>query len=198
MNAKEIFQNIKHMLNKVEEPQQEQKFETHKLADGTEVSCDTFEVGGIMTANGMPMAAGDYTLEDGTTVTIGEGGVIVAITPVQEVAETPAPEVVEPVEAPTEVAAVSKDQFDALQSEVTSLKAKHIDYEDQLQKANQEISKYQAITQQMIALCEALVKEPSVEPPVQHKKFSAISNVETKSKSINKYASAIQRIKQSV
>lgn len=71
---------------------------TGKLADGTEITYDKLEVGGIVTAAGAPLAAGTYTMEDGTTITVGDAGVLSEVKAKEEMASnslapaaTPAP-----------------------------------------------------------------------------------------------------------
>jgi len=61
----------------------------YTLKDGTIISCDKLEVGGTAMIGAAPAAAGDYELADGTKLTIGEGGLITAITPVATT-DTPA------------------------------------------------------------------------------------------------------------
>lgn len=47
----------------------------YKLKDGSVVSIDKLEVGGIVTVNSEPAADGEYVLEDGTNISVS-GGVI--------------------------------------------------------------------------------------------------------------------------
>lgn len=54
----------------------------YKLKDGvTAVTIDKLEAGGVMLIGGLPAPAGEHELEDGTKVTVGDGGVISAVTP---------------------------------------------------------------------------------------------------------------------
>lgn len=53
----------------------------YQLKDGTNVTVDKLEVGGVMLISGVPAPPGDHELADGTKVTVGEGGVISAVTP---------------------------------------------------------------------------------------------------------------------
>lgn len=64
-------------------PDPANKFADYMTKDGKTVSIDKMEVGGIMQMAGAPCPAGEYELQDGTKVTVGEGGVISAVTPVQ-------------------------------------------------------------------------------------------------------------------
>jgi hypothetical protein len=53
----------------------------YKTKDGMAVSVDKLEVGGTALMNGVPAPTGEFELEDGTKLTVGEGGVITAVTP---------------------------------------------------------------------------------------------------------------------
>ena len=70
-----------------------------KLADGTVVSYDRLEVGGLLSTvdaegTAVPATAGEYELEDGTKVTVAEGGIIeTVVMPKAPEAETEVPEV---------------------------------------------------------------------------------------------------------
>lgn len=57
------------------------KMSDYQTKDGTTVSVDKLEPGGKCTVNGQPCPPGDYELADGTKVTVGDGGVISAVTP---------------------------------------------------------------------------------------------------------------------
>lgn len=52
------------------------------LKDGTAVTIDKLEVGGVVLVAGIPAPVGDHELSDGTKITVGEGGLITAIVPV--------------------------------------------------------------------------------------------------------------------
>lgn len=52
----------------------------YTLKDGTAVTIDKVEVGGVVLIAGIPAPAGDHELSDGTKITVGEGGLITAVT----------------------------------------------------------------------------------------------------------------------
>lgn len=60
----------------------------YTLKDGTAVSIDKLEVGGVVLISEAPAPDGDYELQDGTKFTV-VGGAITAITPVEVEPETP-------------------------------------------------------------------------------------------------------------
>ncbi len=54
----------------------------YTLKDGTTmVNITDLKVGGMATTAGAPCAPGDYELQDGTKITVGDGGLITAVTP---------------------------------------------------------------------------------------------------------------------
>ena len=63
-----------------------------ELKDGTMLSVDKMEVGGMATIAGNPAPAADYEAKDGQIIKVGEGGVISEIipAPVMDPAEVPA------------------------------------------------------------------------------------------------------------
>lgn len=63
-------------------------FTDYKLADGTTISCDKLEAGGMAKINGQPAPAGTYALEDGSSITVDATGAITAVTPKAAVAAT--------------------------------------------------------------------------------------------------------------
>lgn len=72
MDKKVIINKIKVFLGMVKE-----KFETLKLQDGVEISTEALEINReVFDAEGNPLTAGEYILEDGTKFTVDENGVI--------------------------------------------------------------------------------------------------------------------------
>lgn len=55
-------------------------FTEYKLKDGTAISCDKLEVGGVAKIGGQPAAAGTYTLDNDTSITVGADGAITSVT----------------------------------------------------------------------------------------------------------------------
>jgi hypothetical protein len=98
MNTKETLKQIKIVLGmeKAEEVSVviEQTFEDAKLMDGTEVTYDKLEVGGMVKVKTdveteVTAPAGEYELEDGTKVTVDETGTITEVKVPEVVVEEP-------------------------------------------------------------------------------------------------------------
>jgi len=87
----------------------------YTLQDGTQISIiqagDDPAIGDMVTANGSPVAAGTYTLQDGSTITTDAMGMITATTPVAAPAASAAPP--PPAQAPP-AAPVTHAQMEAM------------------------------------------------------------------------------------
>jgi len=59
----------------------------YKLKDGTVVTAEVLEPGGVLMVGDAPAPAGTHEFEDGTKVTVGEGGVIQTVEPAQAPAD---------------------------------------------------------------------------------------------------------------
>lgn len=101
MDAKTAVKQIRILLGMEQKPEAETEvtvqLATAKLKDGTEISYDKLEEGGVCTIGDAVAPAGDYELEDGSIVSVGDEGVITSVKPVEEAAAEEEP-VVEPEE----------------------------------------------------------------------------------------------------
>lgn len=148
------------------------------LTDGSQIQVSSLEVGGTASINGVPAPAGEYTLEDGRTITIDETGNITNIT----------------------VAGVDlTEQFEAHKQEFSALKGEFNEYkttaEQRFANAEETIGKQADIIGQMMALVEELAKQPGGDPPATKKVFS-FQKTELKSAKLNKFAEAAQKLKE--
>jgi len=118
----------------------ESKMMEAKLKDGTIVEVTELMVGGIVTIEGVAAPIGEHMLEDGTTIVLGDNGVIMEIKPAAAVE----------VEVETK-----KDDMDAKFSafeaatnqKFASYESKFAEYETKLAKANQVIEGLLNLTQ---------------------------------------------------
>lgn len=122
---------------------------TAKLKDGTEVSISALEVGGTVMIGDAPAPAGEHELEDGSKVTVGEGGVITALAPA-EMPEEPA------TDYNKEFAAVN-EKLSGYEQRFATYEQKFADYETRIQKA-------QAMNEKLFAIVEKLAEAPTADP----------------------------------
>lgn len=89
MDIKEKLSKIKALVfgaepNPAPEPAPAPAATDYKLKDGSMVSIDKLEVGGIVTVNGEPAADGEYVLEDGTNVQTSGGSIVELSSPTED------------------------------------------------------------------------------------------------------------------
>lgn len=200
--SKELFTKLKELFSAVDAPvapvvePAQLAATTAKLSDGTEITYDKLEVGGVCATAAGPLAAGDYTLEDGTTVSVGEAGVITAVTPVQEMeTETPVTPVTPPV-TPAAVPPPPAQNYDEViagqEARIAALEAALATQKLESDKIQEAYTKQAEFSKVTIELLEQLIGAPSVEPPAQKRKFSFINN--TEKKGLARFQAAAQKI----
>jgi len=57
------------------------------LQDGTKISVDKLEVGGVVTINGTPAPDGEHHLQDGTMIQTQSGAIVEISTPAEEIVD---------------------------------------------------------------------------------------------------------------
>lgn len=157
MNPLEILQSVKKIVFGEETPAAapvapvEKVFSEYQLKDGTSVSIDKLEVGGVVMLGDAPAPAGSHELSDGTMLEVGEGGMIAAVT------------------AP--VAPVGEDMNKKYESRFSQLEQNFSTLQTELQSAKQEtegfkvaLSKADEAIKGLVNLVETMVKTPSTTP----------------------------------
>jgi hypothetical protein len=155
MNAKEILQKLKLALMDEPAPSGEVKTEmiSATLMDGTEVTVDKLEVGGMIMIGLEPAPAGEHILADGTKIVLVDNGIIESITP----AEAPV-EVADPnAEIEARFAKIEQstgEKFSAYESKFAAYEGKFAEYEAKLNKAN-------TVIEGLLGLTQLLVEQPT-------------------------------------
>ena len=155
MNTKEILEKLKLTFNELVKsaevpampapetaPEMVEPIKA-KLKDGTEVEITELGVGGVVTISGQPAPAGDHILEDGTVITVGENGVITALTPVAPMTE--------------DMSAKFSAFESATNQKFSAYEAKFADYEARLGKATKVI-------EGLLSLTQTLAEQPTGTP----------------------------------
>jgi hypothetical protein len=116
-----------------------------KLNDGTEIMISEMIVGGVVMVDGNPIPAGNYTLEDGTALVIGDNGVI------SEIVAPTAPATDETNDGSAEMVNQLKNQFQKFEAvanqRFSAYENKFKDYESRLAKATKVIEGLLNLTQ---------------------------------------------------
>ena len=157
MTPTEAINKIKVLLfgNDTSTTETEVTLASAKLADGTEVSYDKMEIGGILTdASGNAMADGEYAMEDGSTVVIKDGAI-------SEIKPIDAP--VENADAPVETPAVAETPETEVEVET-------------IPSQEERISAMEANIATMIELITSLVEKNNLTLSEMKVKMSEIAN----------------------
>lgn len=146
----------------------------YKLEDGTDIVINQAgeipAVGDVVLIAGAPAAAGVITLEDKSTITVGEGGVISQVSgaePVtQDLSTAPvvAPPVVQaPVQAPVQMSApITADEFTALIEKFWE--KKEAEQKAVADAAKGMLEKHEATISSIFEAVEKLAESPTADP----------------------------------
>lgn len=162
MEAKEILSRVKVLFNELINPAPVAAADPapaapneYELKDGGKVMIDKLEVGGIVVIDGNPSLPGDLELKDGTKLTVGDNGVISAVTP----ADVPAdPEAAPPAfDAQAKFAALetmASEKFASYETKFAAYEQRFADYEVKMAKANKVI-------EELLKLSQLIVDNPA-------------------------------------
>lgn len=163
MKAIEVLERIREVFNEINKPVQPVAMMDAKLQDGTMVQVTELAVGGIVTINGVPAPAGEHTLEDGTTIVLGDNGAIMEIKPkVETEVEIEVPE----MEMASKFAAfenMTTEKFSGYEAKFSAYEQRFAEYEGRLTKAMQVIDGLLNLTQ-TIASAPTGQPDASVKP----------------------------------
>ena len=161
MSAKEILQKLKLALMDEPAPSGEVKTEmiSATLMDGTEVTVDKLEVGGMVMIGLEPAPAGEHILADGTKIVLVDNGIIESITPAAEAPEAPeAPETTIEIESRfAKIEQSTNERFSSYESKFAAYEGKFAEYEAKLNKAN-------TVIEGLLGLTQLLVEQPTSTP----------------------------------
>jgi hypothetical protein len=202
MTAKDILKNLKAIFEAPAAPVVPPEVPapvgiTHKLADGTEVSIiqagELPAAGDAVTVGGVPAPAGELAMEDGSTIIVGEGGVIIEVKPAEPVTtEIP---VEQAVATPTVEERLAKIE-EALAKLTAPAMPTGLATEAQLQAATQKIEKQDEVIKGLFELAEKLAETPTADPKtLTGNKKEQFERTTAKEKKIQGIAEAITQMK---
>jgi hypothetical protein len=204
MDAKEMLKKIKEIFNSpvaAAEPVAPAAPSAPVMTkDGKSLVIDKMESGGVVMIDGMPAPAGSYELEDGSIITVSEGGIIAEVKPAMEQAAEPiAPAPVQPAPlAPPAPVTYGVAEFEALNTDYQSFKAQFdaykIQVETRVNMAEQTISKQEQTITKLLELMSKIVDAPQADVPPNQKPVATFSKVEQKKKGFARYATAVEEI----
>lgn len=157
------------------------------LKDGTVVTVDKLEVGGVVKIGDAPAPAGVHELADGTKITVGEGGVIESVEPAM------AP--VEEMQKPTDYS----EQFAAIDQKFTDLsnsyEAKFSEQAKQLSEFTEKFNKADETIKALFELVGKIIESPTADSVVGDKNNFSTQKAETKADKVRNLANILQNLK---
>lgn len=121
-----------------------------KTKDGVEVMIDRMEVGGVVMIGDAPAPAGIVELEDGSKITVGEGGVITAVENGTAPAAPEAPDFTK--------------QFEEITGRFASYDEKFAAQEAAFAKVNEGLSNANATIVKLVSIVEKMAETATAEP----------------------------------
>lgn len=149
------------------------------LKDGTPAMIDKMEVGGVVMVNGAPAPAGNLELQDGTVLTIGEGGVIASV-------GTASPEA-----PPTDY----NSQFAAYEERLSKYETEFAQHTQAFTALTQEFTQAKEQMKQLVDIVEKFMAQPSAETVAgSQSQFNSQKEI-TKEEKRKELAQLFQKIK---
>lgn len=190
LSIKKVFMNYQETINKIK-----QLFEAaapevgvapvspdvtaltdYILQDGTKISVDKLEVGGMVTINGTPAPDGEHQLQDGTVIQTKDGAIVEISTPAEEVVDE---------SVTTDMAA---EKMAAIDKTVAENCAKIKMIEETMAKQSEAIKS-------MMALVEKMAQAPISEPAATVKNQYTSQTPMTKDEKFEGIVNAIAQLK---
>lgn len=157
------------------------------LKDGTVVTVDKLEVGGVVKIGDAPAPAGVHELSDGTKITVGEGGVIESV----EKEEAP----VEEMQKPTDYS----DQFAAIEQRFTDLNTSYeVKFSEQATQLSEFAEKFNKANETITSLVELvgkIIETPTADSVVGNKNNFSTQKTESKADRVKDLAKILNNLK---
>ena len=157
------------------------------LKDGTVVTVDKLEVGGVVKIGDAPAPAGVHELSDGTKITVGEGGVIESV----EKDEAPVEEMQKPTDYSDKFAAIEQ-RFTDLN---TSYEAKFSEQATQLSDFAEKFNKANETITSLVELVGKIIETPTADSVVGNKNNFSTQKPESKADRVKDLAKILNNLK---
>lgn len=163
MNAKEIIEKLRLTFNELVNQNNPQTFVDATLIDGTTIQVTEMVVGGVVSINGVPAPSGEYELNDGSYIVVGDNGAITEIKPSEKQPEPVEPQM--PGDMNSQFSAfqnATNEKFASYETKFASYETRFADYEKRLNSATKVIDG-------LLNLTQTLAEQPTGVPDVSVK-----------------------------
>jgi hypothetical protein len=157
------------------------------LQDGTKISCDKLEVGGVVTINGTPAPDGDHSLQDGTIVQTKDGVIEEISSPAEESQDQ---------EVNTDLAAADiKTKMEEMSQHMADMKTKCAAYDGKFAEHQAAMTKQQEAITMLTQMIEKMATMPVEKPAAMATNQFTAQKSEDKEERFQSMVEAMKKLK---
>lgn len=165
------------------------------LQDGTKISCDKLEVGGLVTINGTPAPDGEHKLQDGSMIQTKDGIINEITSPAADMNSKNVDSDLKKKEDEMAISTEMGKKMEEMAVKMQSVETKCTAYENKMAETEAEMKKQKEAITMLTQMIEKLATMPVDQPAAMStNQFTAQKN-EDKNDKFQSIVDAIKRIK---
>jgi len=161
------------------------------LQDGTKISCDKLEVGGMVTINGTPAPDGEHKVQDGTIIKTKEGIIQEITSPAEEATDS---SVTEDLSKDTISTDMTKKMED-MAVQMAEVKTKCASYESKMAETEAEMKKQKEAITMLTQMIEKMATMPVDKPAAMATNQFTTQKSEDKEERFQSMVEAMKKLK---
>lgn len=161
------------------------------LQDGTKISCDKLEVGGVVTINGTPAPDGEHKVQDGTIIKTKEGIIQEITSPAEEATDSSVTEDLSKDTVSTEMG----KKMEEMAVEMADVKTKCASYESKMAETEAEMKKQKEAITMLTQMIEKMATMPVEKPAAMATNQFTAQKSEDKEERFQSMVEAMKKLK---
>ena len=161
------------------------------LQDGTKISCDKLEVGGLVTINGTPAPDGEHKVQDGTIIKTKEGIIQEITSPAEEATDSSVTEDLSKDTVSTEMG----KKMEEMAVEMADVKTKCASYESKIAETEAEMKKQKEAITMLTQMIEKMATMPVEKPAAMATNQFTAQKSEDKEERFQQMVEAMKKLK---
>jgi len=161
------------------------------LQDGTKISCDKLEVGGVVTINGTPAPDGEHKVQDGTIIKTKEGIIQEITSPAEEATDSSVTEDLSKDTVSTEMG----KKMEEMAVEMADVKTKCASYESKIAETEAEMKKQKEAITMLTQMIEKMATMPVEKPAAMATNQFTAQKSEDKEERFQQMVEAMKKLK---
>jgi hypothetical protein len=161
------------------------------LQDGTKISCDKLEVGGVVTINGTPAPDGEHKVQDGTIIKTKEGIIQEITSPAEEATDSSVTEDLSKDTVSTEMG----KKMEEMAMQMAEVKTKCASYESKIAETEAEMKKQKEAITMLTQMIEKMATMPVEKPAAMATNQFTAQKSEDKEERFQQMVEAMKKLK---